>query len=781
MLEKYTKFLLKWRFVVILASLICILSCAYGMRLLHFSTDYRMFFSTENPNLVAFEALQNIYTKHDNVFFVLTPKHHDVFTEDTLKAVQWLTEQSWQLPYCIRVDSLTNYQHTQAEGDELYVNDLVPETFDFNPEALTKIKQISMNEPLLYKRMISARAHVTGVNATIQLPDDDLEKATPEVVSQARALMKRFSDRYPDIDIKLTGIVLQNHAFMESSLHDIATLTPVMLMMIFLGVGLFMRHWGAVLCVILGIGCSVVVAMGLAGYLGITLSPATVAAPTVMMTLAVADCVHLMSTYYWRIQEGDHRVDALIYSMKLNGMPIFLTSFTTVFGFLSLNFSDAPPFRDLGNVVAIGVAAAFFLTMTLIAALLSYLPATHLNAPDRIQSIFPRLGRFIIHKHKMIFSIVTVGMLSALIFLPKNQLNDEWIGYFDKDTLFRQAADYTLAELTGVGGIHYSLSAGASEGIYEPAYMQHIDAFTHWLKQQPEVIQVVTVTHVIKKLNQVMHQDDPAWYKIPESRELMAQYLLLYELSLPRGLDLNNQINIDKSATRVQVVLDKLTTNDLLNFEMRVQAWMQQHFPVEMITPGTSPDIMFAHIGFKNIRNLLGGAVIALFLISLVLCIAFRSVMFGVFSMLPNLLPIGVSFGLWGLFVGEIGLSLSVVAGMTLGIVVDDTIHFLSKYRYARCHNATPVEAVQYGFNSVGKALFVTSFVLVCGFLVLGLSDFKLNASMGLLTAITIAIAIVIDFFWVPPLLLLIEGKYHALFGFHRYAVVQPNPSSTNA
>lgn len=767
MLENYTNFLLRWRVLILLTVVFLIVLCGQGARFLHFSTDYRMFFSEENPNLKAFEALQNTYTKHDNVLFVLTPKDKQVFTQDSLKAIQWLTEKAWLIPYSIRVDSVTNFQHIQAQEDDLYVDNLIPDDFDFKPHEIQLKRQVALDEEVIVKRLLSPTADVTGVNVTIQLPDADLEKAIPKVVNYTRNLMGKFAKKYPDIDIKITGVVMQNHAFMEASMHDMQTLTPIMLILVILGVGFFMRNVGATICIVIVISCSVVVAMGIAGYLGITLSPATITAPTVIMTLAVADCVHLLSTYYWRINQGDDKQQALLYSVKLNAMPIFLTSFTTMFGFLSLNFSDAPPFRDLGNVVAIGVMAAFFITMTFIAIMLSFLPARQIEQKDYLQQGLVALSEFIIKQRKVLILVFGAIILLSLAFLPKSQLNDEWIGYFDKSTSFRQAADYTLEHLTGVGSIHYSIQAKEAQGIYEPEYMHLLDKFTQWLKTQPEVIQVSTITHVIKKLNQVMHADDRAWYKIPESRTLMAQYLLLYELSLPRGLDLNNQINIDKSATRAQVILKKISTNELLEFEKRVQTWMQDNLPDHMITPGTSPDIMFAHIGFSNIRSLLGGAIIALFLISIVLCLAFRSIKYGTFSIVPNLFPIGVSFGLWGLFVGEIGLSLSVVAGMTLGIVVDDTIHFLSKYRYARLESHTPEDAVRYAFSSVGKALVVTSIVLICGFLVLSFSDFKLNSSMGVLTAITIAVALIIDFFLVPPLLLSLEGKSHATFGFN--------------
>jgi predicted RND superfamily exporter protein len=268
------------------------------------------------------------------------------------------------------------------------------------------------------------------------------------------------------------------------------------------------------------------------------------------------------------------------------------------------------------------------------------------------------------------------------------------------------------------------------------------------------VLHVNTLTDIMKRLNRNMHGDDPEWHRLPDQRELSAQYLLLYEMSLPYGLDLNNQIDIGKSATRMTVSLESMSTNELLALEQRAQAWLTENTP-HMQTNGASPSVMFAHIGYRNIRSMLTGTTIALVLISLVLIIALRSVKIGLISLVPNLVPAAMGFGLWGLLVGEVGLALSVVTGMTLGIVVDDTVHFLSKYLRARREQGLDAtDAVRYAFSTVGMALWVTSLVLIAGFMVLTQSAFKLNADMGLLTAITIGFALAADFLFLPPLLM---------------------------
>ncbi|RMH48885.1 MAG: RND transporter, partial [Gammaproteobacteria bacterium] len=306
-----------------------------------------------------------------------------------------------------------------------------------------------------------------------------------------------------------------------------------------------------------------------------------------------------------------------------------------------------------------------------------------------------------------------------------------------------------------------ALDSGQKGGISEPKFLQEVDAFVEWARQQKEVRNVNSVTDIIKRLNKNMHGDDPAYYRLPESRELAAQYLLLYEMSLPYGLDLTNQINIDKSATRVFITFENLTSTQMLAIEERFSNWLHQNAPdIEFFA--ASPNLMFAHIGQRNIKSMLTGTTFAFITISLILIVTLRSWLMGLVSLIPNLVPVMIGFGLWGFFDGRVGMALAMVASMTLGIVVDDTIHFLSKYLRARREKGLdPVAGIRYAFSHVGVALSVTTVVLVAGFGVLAFSTFKANSDMGVLTAATIGLALLIDFFLLPPLLLRVEEKHH--------------------
>jgi predicted RND superfamily exporter protein len=755
--KTYGEWLVRWKIPVLIASLLLVALCASGARFLSFKTDYRVFFSEDNPQMQAFEQLQNTYTKTDNVLFVLAPKDGRVFTPETLATITWLTEQSWQLPYSIRVDSITNYQHTRAEEDDLIVDDLVPDTGNLDEAALQSIHDIAVNEPLLVNRLISGNGQVTGVNVTIQLPDNGTGKEVPAVTAFARDLVKQVQAENPNLDVYLTGMVIMNNSFPEVSIRDQQTLIPMMFAVVILTLVLLLHSFTATLATFLVIIFTILTAMGLAGWMGIALTPPSASAPTIILTLAVADCVHILVSFLHDMRRGLDKTSAIIDSLRINLQPVFLTTVTTMIGFMSMNFSDAPPFRDLGNIVAMGVGVAFVLSVGFLPALMMLLPVRVKVGKTRRAMAMDRFADTVIERRNFLFWGMGIIVVALVIFIPRNELNDEFVKYFDKSIDFRNATEFATTNLTGIYTIDYSLGTGESGGISEPDFLRDVERFANWYLQQPGVLHVNTLTDIMQRLNKNMHADDPDWYRLPDQRDLAAQYLLLYEMSLPYGLDLNNQIDIGKSATRLTVSLESMSTNELLALEEKAQLWLMENTP-EMHTSGASPSVMFANIGYRNIRSMLKGTTIALVLISLILIIALRSVKIGLLSLVPNLVPAAMGFGLWGLLVGEVGLALSVVTGMTLGIVVDDTVHFLSKYLRARRERGMDsTEAVRYAFSTVGMALWVTSLVLIAGFMVLSQSAFKLNSDMGLLTAITIGFALAADFLFLPPLLMKVD------------------------
>ncbi|MCO7186829.1 MULTISPECIES: MMPL family transporter [unclassified Pseudoalteromonas] len=759
MKDKLFGFVGKHPFWVILVSLTLAFLAASGAQNLVFKSDYRVFFGKDNPQLVAYESMQNIYSKSDNVSFVVVPKDGNVFTAQHLQSLKELTKQSWQIPYSTRVDSVTNFQYTYAEEDDLIVEDLVGDTRALSQADLDKIKSIATREPLLVNKIVSPQGHVSVVNVSIQFPGIDLNAEVPEVSAFVKNMTDAFLANNPGVEVHLSGMVMMNGAFTDVAMSDSATLVPLMFLIVIVFIGVLLRTISGTFATVVVIILSISATMGIAGWMGIFLTGPSSSAPTMILTLAVADCIHILSSMFYEMRRGVDKKTAIARSLRLNFQPILLTSVTTAIGFLSMNFSDSPPFHDLGNMVAIGVMLAFVFAITIFPALLSVLPIKVKQVSTKKHDKMEKLAEFVIKKRRLLLPVTSAIIIASALFIPKNELNDDFVKYFDTSVPYRVATDFMQTHLSGMTLLEISVQTNESSGINKPEYLRTVSDFSDWLRDQPETDHVNTITDTLKRLNKNMHGDDPAWYKLPTDQEMAAQYLLLYEMSLPYGLDLNNQLNVDKSSSKIVGTFKNMTSNELIALETKIQDWFGAHaaqYKVDI----ASPSLMFAHIGQRSINSMLLGTVLALLLISVILGVALKSWRFGAISLLPNLIPAGVAFGIWGLSVGQVGMSISVVIGMTLGIVVDDTVHFLSKYLHARREQKADTHtAVKYAFGHVGTALWTTTFVLVAGFIVLAQSSFSLNADMGLMTAITIFVALVVDFLFLPPLLMMLDKR----------------------
>lgn len=752
--------LFRWRWLVLTVTLAVAAPAASGLLFIEFSNDYRYFFRKDFPQLQAFEALQETYAPNDNTYIVLAPKSGKVFDPDTLSAVGELTKRAWQLPHATRVDSISNFQYSHAEGDDLIVHDLVDLEREYTPRELDELQATALAEPLIRRRLISNDARVTAVYVRHTLPRKSPNEAT-EIALAVRELIAEIQTQHPEISAHLTGTMMLSQTFFEASMQDLPTLIPLMFVVLLVTTVLFLRSFWGMLITLVIILLSSSTAMGIAGWLGIPITPPSSSAPIMIMTLAVADTIHLLVTLFQSMHKSMSKKEAMIESLRINFGPVFLTSLTTVIGLLALNLSEVQMFNDLGNIAAIGVVAAFVYTLVMLPPLVAIFPikAGRKPAGEELAPVVA-LGELVIAKQRGLLWLGAVLILFLSLMVTRNELNDEFIDYFSESFAFRTDTDFVRDNLSGIYTMEFSLDSGEEGGISNPDFLAHVDAFATWLRAQPDMHHVYTVTDTFKRLNKNMHGDDPEFYALPKERELAAQYLLLYEMSLPYGLDLNDTINIEKSSTRLIATYDNVTAVRMRELQTQSEDWLRANAPQSMWTVPSSLNLMFAHISSRNIKSSLLGAVIALLLIAITLAMAFRSVKFGALSILPNLAPGLMAFGIWGMVKGQVDVGNAIVATMALGIIVDDSVHFLSKYLRARREGGLNAEeAVRYAFSTVGSALVVTSFILIAGFLVLTLSPFNLNAGIGLLMAIMILVALGGDLLFLPPLLMEIEGR----------------------
>ncbi|EJE8542212.1 MMPL family transporter [Vibrio vulnificus] len=752
----------RFSFWTLIISLMAIVATAMGAKNLYFRGDYNIFFDGSNAQLQAFDEIQTTFAKTDNIALVLAPKSGDVFDQRTLTQIQEMTEQAWQVPYSSRVDSLANYQHTEAVDDDLLVEDLLYQSYPLTAERIAKVRAVAMSEPLLVNALVSEKGDVAVINITMQMPGVDETAEVNEVVAYVEQMLSHYRAEYPDVTIYKAGIIAMNHSFAMAAQNDSATLVPTMLLVILVFLTLMLRSFLSVLATLVVIIGAIVATLGIVGWAGMFLHVASVNVPTLIMTLAVADCVHVIASMRHFMRQGMPKSQAIHRSVTLNFVPIIITSVTTAIGFLMMNMSDSPVLRDFGNLSALGVMIACVLSVSLLPALLNLLPVRFsVKQAAKSSDIMDKLADLVVHRRNVLLPLSIVVIAGSAALIPYNKVNDESVKYFDTSSDFRQAADFMEQRIGGMTTMSIAIKTHQSQGIASPEFLEVLGEFTSWLREQPETDHVASLSDIYKRLNKNMHGDDSAYYALPAERELAAQYLLLYEMSLPFGLDLNNQVNVDKSSVKLQLTVKNLGSVELVALEERIYQWFASHAPRYQVV-ASSPSLMFAHIGETNMASMLSTLPITLFLISALMIFALRSWRLGVISLVPNIAPAVIGFGLWALISGEINLGLSVVVTLTLGIVVDDAVHFLAKYQHARKEGQNAEQAVRYAFHTVGRALWITTVVLVAGFSVLAMSQFRLNSDMGQLSAIVIFVALVIDFVLLPSLLMRFDTAEYA-------------------
>ena len=757
LLDHYIDFVLRRRWLVVLLATLVMLIITAGARFITVTSDYRVLFSEDNPQLAAFDALENTYSVSKAALIAIAPRDGSVFTRETLGAIEELTEAAWRTPHSSRVNSLTNYTHSEALDDDLVVAPLVDDAFSLSDTDLVRVERIALDAVEIAGRLVAYDGRTAGVAINFILPENAAE-AVIEITDYLNSVLNQAHTRNPDIDYYLTGDVVLDRAFSEATQDDMETLTPIVFLIIVGATIILLRSilgTAAIIAVLLFV---IFTTMGFAGWNGVVFSPTNAGVPIIVMVIAIADSIHVVTSVLLGMRRGLDRNAAIVESIRINVYPVLITSVTTAIGFLSLNASDSPPFHILGNYVAFGVLCALIYTMTLLPALLSILPLRARRVQSEGTDFFDRFADFVIARSTFLLGTVSLVVVVLIFGIPRIELSDNLAQYFDDRYEVRRDTDYIIDNLTGMDKLEYSLSAGREGGITDPDYLRKVDAFAEWYRQQPEVTHVQAFSDIMKRLNKNMHGDDPAFYRLPDDPDLAAQYLLLYELSLPFGSDLNDRIDVAKSATRLVVVTKNAWSRDIRELDERAEVWLRANAPA-FVQEASGLSVVFAHLSLRNINSMLRGTITAMVLISFILIWIFKSVRIGLLSLLPNFIPAIMSFGLWGYLVGHVGLASSVVIAVVFGIVVDDTVHFLSKYLKARREGLPAPEAVRSAFHMVGPALWTTTAVLSAGFLVFATSGFEVSWALGLLVTTTIVFALVADFLLLPTLLIAIDRR----------------------
>ena len=361
---------------------------------------------------------------------------------------------------------------------------------------------------MLVNRLISPSAHVTGVNVTLHLPGKSITEV-PDVAAHARRLADEIHAAFPDVEIYLTGLSMLNNAFSEAGLRDMQTLVPLMYLAMFVIMFWLLRSLTSTFGTLLIVGFSAASAMGLAGWLGTGMTPPSAQAATMIMTLAVADSIHLLVTMLQEMRQGRDKREAIVESLRINIQPVFLTSLTTSIGFLSMNFSDSPPFRHMGNITAAGVGIAFVLSVAFLPAVMSVLPVRARQRASSARFGVERLAEAVVSRRRILLYGAIPVILGLALCIPLNELNDRFLDLFHERIEFRSHSDFAMNNLGGMYQTEHSVGSDSANGISEPAYMDKLEEFADWYRAQPEVTHVNVISDTMKRLSKRVHSRRP--------------------------------------------------------------------------------------------------------------------------------------------------------------------------------------------------------------------------------------------------------------------------------
>ena len=758
--KDFAKLLIKFRYLSIGLVIIVVCLLATGLTKLTFNPDLETYFPEGHPAVIRYNEIDDMFIPTDNLIIAVHSNEGTLFNGDSLKVIEELTKKSWTIPYSVRVDSLTNYSYVKSVNDDLIVEPFIEEAEKKSIEFFEKRENLVAGEDIIYKSLISEDKKTSVVSIIVDPPGPNKEDQNSELINYILGFIEPIKESNENLDIRLLGNPYLDYISPRIVKAEMPVVMPLMLLLIFLIVFLMIRSYVAVLATFVVILMSLIATFGSIGILGSPLNQMVTTIPILIITLALADCIHLFSIYFQNRVKGISSKESMEKSLEMNIQPLFLTTISTCIGFLCLNFIEVAPLRDFGNAVAIGIGFAFIFTIFFIAPIVSFFEVKTASKVTKQTRFSTSVGSFILKNgNKLIFSITSISFL-ILLCIPMNELDEnptqmyaEGFTSFSSDTLW-------LDEKLSVTFPVNFLATNEEGQVSDPDFLKILDKFSVWLEEREQVNHVTSLANNMKNLNKSMHGDDPEWKKIPKNADLSAQYLFFYEMSLPMGLDLNSSISQDRKSTKISATLKDMSANEFKEFNNEVLGYLQQNNLENMISEPSSFRVIFTYMVEAIVNSLLYGLFIGILLITLIIGLFFRSYLLPALSIFPNILPIGMGFGLWGLFVGDVGFMVAVGMGSTLGVIVDFTVHFLSKYELARKEFKKSVEeSVIYSFETVGFALIIMTVVLALGFSVLNLVTFIPIQDFAKFSVICFIGGLIINFLFLPNLLMKFDKR----------------------
>lgn len=754
-MRKYVEFLEKFRWFIAIGIPIIVFALAFNLKNLQMDGSYRIWFAEDSKTLTDYDNFRSTFGNDDALVITFQDKD-GIFNKKALQSVENITKALWKMKYIARVDSITNYQYVHSnpnKPDDIVVEDFIKNIDKATPEYLANRKEIAINDPLVVDGFISTDGTTTMISARLTPKVNDDSDKSIEIMKLIEKILAPEIER-TGYKYWLNGGPPLNHAFVTIGMADMIFIPIILIASIILLLLLFRRVSGALIPIGV-VTFTFLTVLAIQVLLGYKLNNFTINLPLFIVAIGIADAVHVYSIWILHRQEGDENFIAVEHSLRKNFLPIFLTSLTTTIGFATLTISEVIPVLTLGIATASGAILAFIISVIWMPSVLLILKKEFKSEIiEKIKEKKPLgYGKFIVKHDKQIAIITTVIFSLLAIGLTKVKIDSNTIRYFDESVEIRKSTEFTSDNLTGPMAYEIVVDSKEEGGIKDPTFLKTVELFyKDFQKTYPDVRHLNSLLDTIKRFNKVVNNSE----EIPDNRNLIAQYLLLYSLSLPQGMEINDKMDIKEQRLRVTARVNIVDTSKDLEMIDYVSEWWKQT-PYSASVQGQTA--MFAHMQKDVTNTLVYSLSIAILLVSLVMLLIFKRFKILWVFVLPNILPVILVIGLMGWIGITIDIGVAIAGAIIIGVAVDDTIHFLVKYFDARKRGLSMEETFDEVLRYAGKAILFTTIILSIAFSLFAFSTFTPNQNFGVVTAFALIIAFVVDLVLLPALLSIADTK----------------------
>jgi len=760
-MKNFVDSIIKFRWLIIILIPLITLMMASSMKNLAFEGSYRIWFGEESKILKDYDNFRAVFG-NDDAITIMFSDEDGIFTKKALQTVENITQKLWQTHHIGRVDSITNYQYVHADEeypDEIIVESFIEDLDTYSVQDLQKRKKEALKEELILGKLISKDAKTTMIvgRMTPKAGDD------PEVAFSIRddVLKILAEEEKKGYKFFLAGGPIINTSFIEVAQHDGATFTPAVLVIAMILLLLIFRKFSSMFASIIVVIFTFVIVLSIQAMLGFKLNNFTANIPIFVVAIGVADAMHLIWIYTMARKKGMLNNEAIHYSVKKNLLAIFLTSVTTSIGFASLGISAVVPIQTLGIATASAAILAFIMTILFVPAFLAILnPNIKVDKNIQEENNHPLAvwyTHFLMKNAKIILSLSILIFISLGSGIFKANVDSNTVKYFKEDFPFRVAVNEMQERLTGPMSYEIVVDSKENDGIKNPKFLKTVEKFyEEFYEMYPDVRHISSLMDVVKTFNYIMNGSK----SIPDKQELVAQYLLLYSLSLPQGMEINDKMDIDERFLRISSAINLVDTSKDLEMITWAEDWWKET-PYSAVVNGQT--VMFAHMQHDVTATLIESITLAVVLISIVMLLIFKNWRMLPIFIVPNILPIALVVGVMGWVGIDIDMGVAIAGAIIIGVAVDDTIHFMVKYIEARKRGDSLEDAMKYVMSYAGSAIIFTTIVLSLAFLVFMFSNFNPNYHFGIVTASALVIAVIVDLVALPALLILIDNNKKSL------------------